>query len=126
MVWNEVGESLFYSMFYRINKYKAYISSLFLLGYIGFILISLTHVHKEECFRNTPVQIATDTSLPGISGQSEENCQICQLSSSLNINTTTLILSGSLTPECLILPNNETIHQSTIVDVNCLRGPPTV
>jgi len=113
-------------MITRINKYKASISSLFLMGYAAFILISLTHVHSEEHFSNCQVQYANNTSHSGLTGQSEDNCQICQLSSSLNINTTTLIISGILNPECSVLPNNETIYQSSTVNVNCLRGPPSV
>src|ERR1035437_5910881 len=103
-------------MINRINKYKTYISSLFLMGYIAFILISLTHVHLEEHYSNTPVQVANNSVHSGVSGQTEETCQVCQLSSSININTNSLIISGSLTPECLILSNNETTSQFTTVN----------
>lgn len=113
-------------MIIRINKYKAYISSLFLMVYFAFILIGLTHVHPDGQYDNKPVLVANNISHPGVSGQTEENCQICQLSSSLNINTSILFFSGTLTPECSILPNNETVHQYAAVNVHCLRGPPTV
>jgi hypothetical protein len=96
------------------------------MGYVAFILISLTHVHTEEHYSNSPVQVANNTLHSGANSQTEETCQVCQLFSSININTNSLIITGSLTPECLISPDNETTHQFTTVNVNCLRGPPVV
>ncbi|MDR3666748.1 MAG: hypothetical protein P4L35_07895 [Ignavibacteriaceae bacterium] len=113
-------------MISRINRYKSRISTVFLLGYITFILISTTHFHKEIFYGGEKtIDNVSNSTTSKTSGQNEENCPICQLSTSLNINVTSLTLTSGLVLETIVFLNNETVFTTSIVHVNSLRGPPS-
>lgn len=111
-------------MISRINRHKSKISTLFLLGYIAFILISITHFHKEVIYGNEKIVDNVSTSSK-TSGENEDNCPICQFSSSINISLVSLPLTSDLVLESIVLLNNETVFTNNIVQVNSLRGPPS-
>ena len=109
-----------------INRYRKAISSVFLLGYISFILISLTHFHKEILYGSEKTaDNISNSSTSKTSGDNEENCPVCQLSSSLNFNVTSVIVSSGLVLESIVFLNDETIIGTNIVHANSLRGPPS-
>jgi hypothetical protein len=113
-------------MLNRINKYKTRISYVFLLGYISFVFISLTHFHKEIFYGSEKtIDNVSNSASSKTSGQSEDNCPICQLSFSINVNTVPLTVTSNLVIESIVLLNNESVFTSHIVHINSLRGPPS-
>jgi hypothetical protein len=113
-------------MISRINKYKSKISTVFLLGYITFILISVTHFHKEIFYGSEKTIDNISNSMSSkTSGQNEDNCPICQFSSSINVSIVSLPISSGLVLESIVFLNNETVFTTSIVQLNSLRGPPS-
>jgi hypothetical protein len=112
-----------------INRYRKAISSVFLLGYFAFILISITHFHKEIFYGSEKtadnISNSTNSTASNTSGLNDDNCPVCQLSSSLNINVISLALTSGLVLESVVFLNNEVVFTTNVVHVNSLRGPPT-
>ena len=114
-------------MISRINRYKTRISYVFLLGYISFILISITHFHKEIFYGSEKtIDNVSNSASSKTSGQSEDNCPICQLSFSINVNTVSVTVTSNLVVESIVFLNNESVFTSHIVNINSLRGPPSL
>ena len=113
-------------MISRINRYKRKISSVFLLGYITFILISITHFHKEIFYGSEKtIDNISNSTTSKTSGENEDNCPICQFSSSINVNIVSLPVTSGLVLESIVFLNNETVFTTNIIHVNSLRGPPS-
>ena len=109
----------------RLNRHKRLISSIFLLGYFSFIILTITHVHGDT-LNNTYKTIGIAcTNLYSTSPDSQDNCQICHLFSSININTNGTTLHSVLLVETCTLLNIDPKYKSNPVDVNYLRGPPS-
>ncbi len=112
-------------MINRINKHRNLISSVFLLGYLSFMLISLTHFHNELNYgKGSTVENVSNSTSSKTSGPNEENCPICQFASSISIYTVSITVSGNLIFESNILLKNDPIFISAIIQGNFLRGPP--
>jgi hypothetical protein len=112
-------------MINRINKYRIAISSVFLLGYVSFMFISLTHVHNEINYEKaSSVDNVYNSHSTKSLGQNEENCPICQFASSISVNTISITVCNNLVFESIFLLKNETIFTSAIIQGNYLRGPP--
>jgi hypothetical protein len=112
-------------MIKHLNRHKRLISSIFLLGYFSFIILTITHVHGDT-LNNTYKTIGIAcTHLSSTSSDSQDNCQICHLFSSININTNGTTLHSVLLIETCTLLNIDPKYKSNPVDVNYLRGPPS-
>ena len=112
-------------MIKRINRHKTIISSIFLLGYFSFIVLTITHVHGDT-LNNTYKTIGIAcTNLCSTSSDSQDNCQICHLFSSINVNTNGTTFHSVLLIETCTLINIDSKYKSNPVDVNYLRGPPS-
>ena len=113
-------------MIKRINRHKAIISSIFLLGYFSFIVLTITHFHGDASNSNgRTIGFTYNISCP-TSSDSQENCQICHSFSSININTVIIAFSSGLLVENCTLINNDSDYKSNPVDINYLRGPPSL
>ena len=113
------------SMIKRINRHKTIISSIFLLGYFSFIVLTITHVHGDT-LNNTYKTIGIAcTNLCSTSSDSQDNCQICHLFSSINVNTNGTTFHSVLLIETCTLINIDSKYKSNPVDLNYLRGPPS-
>ena len=113
------------SMIKRINRHKTIISSIFLLGYFSFIILTITHVHVDT-LNNTYKTIGiARTNLYSTSSDSQDNCQICHLFSSINVNTNGTTFHSVILIETCTLINIDSKYKSNPVDVNYLRGPPS-
>jgi hypothetical protein len=113
-------------MINRINRYKTITSSIFLLGYFSFIVLSITHFHSDGL--NSILEktgVANKISYSADS-DSPENCQICHAFSSINVNTVFIAFSSGLLIENCTLIKNESDYRSNLIDINYLRGPPTL
>jgi hypothetical protein len=113
-------------MIKHINRHKTIISSIFLVGYFSFIVLSITHFHGGAVNSNcrtvefiNKISCSTDC-------DSQENCQICHSFSSININTVIIAFSSGLLVENCTLINNDSDYKSNPVDINYLRGPPSL
>lgn len=111
-------------MIIRINRHKAAISSVILLGYTCFILISLTHFHPESFSGTGKTVDMIHNSSTKSAKESEENCPICQLASSISINTVSITISSNLVFESIFPLKDEPVFTSSIIQENSLRGPP--
>jgi hypothetical protein len=113
-------------MIKRINKHNSVIAQLFLLGYVSFVLISVAHNHIEMLIgsgKHSVLVIVDETAGPGY--KSEQNCQICHLSSSINTIASPLALHSILLIEGTVIIKYESTYQSNTINVNFLRGPPS-
>src|ERR1035438_5125169 len=113
------------SMIKRINRHKRLISSIFLLGYFSFIILTITHVHGDKVNNTYKTIGIACANLNSTSSDSQDNCQICHLFSSMNVNTNSTTLYSGLLIEACTLINIDSKYKSTPVDVNYLRGPPS-
>lgn len=113
-------------MINRINRYKTITSSIFLLGYLSFIVLSITHFHSDGL--NSSAQTTGFTNKISYSADSDspENCQICHAFSSINVNNVIIAFSSGLLIENCTLINNESDYRSDLIDIYYLRGPPTL
>jgi hypothetical protein len=113
-------------MIKRINRHKKIISSIFLLGYFSFIVLTITHFHGDTLSSNNQSPgITYNISCP-ISSDSQDNCQICHSFSSINISSVITTFSSGLLIENCTLINNDLSYNSNSVDLNYLRGPPSL
>ena len=113
-------------MIKRINRHKRLISSIFLLGHISFIILTITHFH-EDTLNNTYKTIGmAHTNLYSTFSDSQDNCQICHSFSSINIHTVIIAFSSGLLIENCTLINHDSNYKSNPVDINYLRGPPSL
>ena len=113
------------SMIKRINRHKRLISSIFLLGYFSFIILTITHVHGDtlnNTYKTTGIACAN---LYSTSSDSQDNCQICHLFSSINVNTNGTAFHSVILIETCTLINVDSKYKSNAVDINYLRGPPS-
>jgi hypothetical protein len=111
-------------MIKRINSYKTIISSIFLLGHISFILLTITHFHGNTLNNTCKTIGITHTNLYATFSDSQDNCQICHLFSSINVNTNGTSIHSVLLIETCILITIDSKYKSNPVDINYLRGPP--
>jgi hypothetical protein len=113
------------SMIRRINRHKKIISSIFLLGYFSFIILTITHVHGNTFNSNCRTVEVINKISYSTACDSQENCQICHSFSSINVNNIKTAFSSGLLIETCVLINNDSNYKSNPVDINYLRGPPT-
>ena len=113
------------SMIKRINIHKRLISSIFLLGYFSFIILTITHVHGDTVNNTYKTTGIACTNLHSTSSDSQDNCQICHLFSSINVNTNSITLFSGLLVETCAIKIIDSNYKSNPVDINYLRGPPS-
>src|SRR5674476_1371064 len=113
-------------MIKRINRYKKIISSIFLLGYFSFIVLTVTHFHGDALSGNNRTPGFTYNISCPTSSDSQDNCQIYHSFSSINIHTVIIAFSSGLLIENCTLLYNDLDYNSNSVDINYLRGPPTL
>ena len=113
-------------MIKRINRHKKIISSIFLLGYFSFIVLTITHFHGDALNSNNQTLGFTNNISCPTSSDSQDNCQICHSFSSINISTVIIAFSAGLLIENCTLINHDSNYKSNPVDINYLRGPPTL
>jgi hypothetical protein len=113
-------------MIKRINRHKKIISSIFLLGYFSFIALTITHFHGDALSGNNRASgFDYNISCP-TSADTQDNCQICHSFSSININKVIIAFSSGLLIENCTLLNKDLNYNSNLVDINYLRGPPSL
>jgi len=112
-------------MINRINKYKTITSSIFLLGYFSFIVLSITHFHSDGLNSGARTIGFTYKTSYSADSDSPENCQICHAFSSINVNTVIIAFSSGLLIESCTLVNNESDYRSDLIESQYLRGPPS-
>ena len=112
-------------MIKRINKHKTFISTFLLLGYISFIILTITHVHGDT-FNNIDKTIGiSHTNSCSTTSESQENCQICHLYSSINITSIGINISSDIAVGNFVLIDIDSKYTASFVNLNYLRGPPT-
>jgi hypothetical protein len=109
-----------------INRHKKIISSLLLFGYISFIAITITHVHSNESNSNYRTIDVLHSNSFTANSDSQENCQICHLYSSIEVINIGINLSSVLAAENYLFIKNDSGYISNSVNVNYLRGPPSI
>jgi hypothetical protein len=112
-------------MIKRINSYKKIISSIFLLGYFSFIILTITHIHRDTINDTCHTIGIANTNLCSTFSDSQDNCQICHLFSSINVNTNSIALFPGLLIETCTVKIIDSNYKSNPVDINYLRGPPS-
>jgi hypothetical protein len=113
-------------MIKRISRHKSIISSIFLLGYFSFVVLTITHFHNKGLDSYSPNTVPAYNISCKAGTDSPESCQICHSFSSININTVIIAFSSGLLIDNCTLFNNDTIYKTNPVDINYLRGPPTL
>jgi len=110
----------------RINNKSRIFASILLLGYLSFVLLSITHFHSAEttCNSNLTSQFASDTSFSKTPKESADNCPICHLYSSINFCLLTGVIAPDLTVQSKISLNNKTGYKFTLSEMLFPRGPP--
>jgi hypothetical protein len=109
-----------------LNRHKKIISSLLLFGYLSFIAITITHVHSNEFRNNYKTIDVSHSNSYALNSESQDNCQICLLYSSIDVVSIDINLSSILAAENCLIVNNDSVYKSDFVNVNYLRGPPTI
>jgi hypothetical protein len=139
----------------KINKYTRVISSLFLAVYLSFMALNLLHVHGENFLQKLAIDsghsalrdsrmsssgMAIDSGSrhagtghsavwnSGITSScdSEGECQICQLYSSINISPVSIPISSGMVFESVLVIPEDTDYITYPVNSNNLRGPPII
>jgi hypothetical protein len=113
-------------MIKRINRHKKIISSIFLLGYLSFIALTVTHFHGDAVSGNNRAPGITYNISCSTSSDSQDNCQICHSFSSININKVIITFASGLLIESCTLINHDSNYKSNPIDINYLRGPPSL
>lgn len=108
----------------QINKYRPIITSIFLAGYLSFILLSIVHFHSNTVYNNYKSSEIVNYVLHSTTSDNDENCPICLSFSSINVNTINLTFSSSLLIENCPLIIIASGYKSNSQNVKYLRGPP--
>jgi hypothetical protein len=109
-----------------INRHKTIISSILLFGYLSFIAITITHVHSNEFNNNCKSIDVSHSNSYAANCESQDNCQICLLYSSIDIVSININLYSVLAAENCLIINNDLGYTSNSINVNYLRGPPSI
>jgi hypothetical protein len=112
-------------MIKRINRHITIISSIFLLGYFSFIVLTISHFHGDSINNCCKTIGITHSNLFSTFTDSQDNCQICHLLSSINVNTNNITIASGLLIKTCTLINIKIGYKSNPTDVNYLRGPPS-
>lgn len=99
-------------------------ASIFLVGYISFVLLSITHFHSPEPVNSGKASLVISTVISKTPGDTEDNCPICHLFSSVNFNSFPEVNTILSSVHEQIDPVNESNFESWLSDSQFLRGPP--
>ena len=95
------------------------------MGYISFIALTVNHFHGDTFNSNYKTIGLAHTNSCATTSESQENCQICHLYSSINVTSIGIkISSGILVENCVVI-NIDPGFSTNFTEVNYLRGPPS-
>jgi hypothetical protein len=96
-----------------------------LLGYLAFVCLSVIHVHSYSigASSNNYSFIADNDGVKTVSN-SEDDCQVCHLFFSINVNSVPASALAVFSSEQKFLVANESAHFLQVDNQLCLRGPP--
>lgn len=114
------------SMHGRTEKMKKVFASVFLLGYLSFVMLSITHFHNPDSVNSGKTVLSVKTSVSKALSDSEDNCQICHLYSSVNFFSPALIISNILKFESPVNTIDQIGYQSEFFKSLSLRAPPSL
>lgn len=113
-------------MLYRTERMKKVFASVFLLGYVSFVLLSITHFHQSAALRSDNKVLSAQTSTAKTLSDPENNCPVCHLYSSVNYYYPRQVISNILAAHIQVPAINETGYQSEFFKSLSLRAPPSL
>jgi hypothetical protein len=111
-------------MIRKINKYKPVIVSIFLTGYLSFVLLSIMHFHGNSINNKYKASEYSNKVFYSTVADNDENCPICISFSSININANNFTFPSTQFIENCPLLIIASCYKFNSGDVNYLRGPP--
>lgn len=110
----------------RMDKKRRIFASIFLLGYLSFILVSITHFHHFDSLNPDKTVLSSEISVSKTLTNSEDNCPVCHLYSSVIICSLRQTVSNLQTVESPVATVNEAGYQTEFFSSLSLRAPPSL
>lgn len=108
------------------DKNRKIYASIFLLGYLSFVLLSITHFHSF-CLSNSDTIVQfTNTSAVKTIDDGQGDCPVCHLYSTVSFTPIQAVASFVFTVEGKISSFSETSCQNKFNDSQYLRAPPSL